>query len=131
MSDENVEIARRAIEAWNAGDMDALRELYDPEAIYRSPSDWVDAGPYLGRDAIMRQFEELRAIWPDNNFFDHVELVDAGERVVARVDFHGDTRGLPLTTEMAWLYTMRQGLIVSLEIFRTREEALAAAGLSE
>jgi ketosteroid isomerase-like protein len=33
MSHENVEIARASFEAWNAGDMDALRELYDPNAI--------------------------------------------------------------------------------------------------
>jgi ketosteroid isomerase-like protein len=33
MSRENVEIVRAAYEAWNAGDMGALRELYDPDAI--------------------------------------------------------------------------------------------------
>ena len=131
MSEENVQIARQAIEAWNAGDMDALRALYDPEAVMRNPSDWVDAGPYLGRDAVMRNFSQLRDIWPDKNFFDRVELLDAGDRVVAQVDFHGDTRGLPLTVEMAWVYTMRQGLIVSPEIFPSMDEALEAAGLTE
>jgi ketosteroid isomerase-like protein len=31
MSQENVEIVRAVFAAWNAGDMDALRELYDPD----------------------------------------------------------------------------------------------------
>ena len=35
MSQENVEIVRKLIEAWNAGDMDAFRDLYDPEIIMR------------------------------------------------------------------------------------------------
>ena len=35
MSQENVEIVRAAFEAWNAGDMDAFRELYDPDVIVR------------------------------------------------------------------------------------------------
>ena len=33
MSQENVEIVRRAHETWNAGDMIALSELYDPDAM--------------------------------------------------------------------------------------------------
>jgi ketosteroid isomerase-like protein len=129
MSQENVEIARQAIQAWNDRDMDRLRDLYDPAAVYRNPSDWVDAGPYLGRDAIMGQFSQLRDIF--SGFFDRVDLLDAGDRVVVQVDFHGDTRGLALTTEMAWVYTMRNRLIVSLEIFHSREEALQALELSE
>ena len=32
MSQENVEIVRRAYEAWNAADMEALREFYEPSA---------------------------------------------------------------------------------------------------
>ena len=130
MSEENVEIARRAIEAWNAGDMDRLRDLYDPDAVYATPSDWI-GGPYVGRDAIMEQFRELRDVWQDDSSFGRPELLDAGDRVVVQVDFHGDTRGLPLTTEVAWVYTLREGLITRLEFFRSRAEALEAAGLSE
>ena len=33
MSQENVEVVRAAYEAYNARDMDAFRELYDPGAI--------------------------------------------------------------------------------------------------
>ena len=35
MSQENVEIVKAAFEAWNAGDMDALRDLCDPHVIVR------------------------------------------------------------------------------------------------
>ena len=48
MSQENVEIVRRGFEAWNAGDMDALRELYDPGIIWRRPEGWPEPGPYVG-----------------------------------------------------------------------------------
>jgi ketosteroid isomerase-like protein len=33
MSQENMEIARATNTAWNAGDMDAFRELHDPDVI--------------------------------------------------------------------------------------------------
>jgi ketosteroid isomerase-like protein len=39
MSQENVEVFRALFEAWNAGDMDAFRELYDPDVIMRPPKD--------------------------------------------------------------------------------------------
>ena len=31
MSQENVKIVRATFEGWNAGDMDAVREQYDPD----------------------------------------------------------------------------------------------------
>jgi ketosteroid isomerase-like protein len=45
MSQENVEIVRRQFEAWNAGDMDAFRELCDPEVVMHHVKDWPEPGP--------------------------------------------------------------------------------------
>ena len=39
MSQENVEILKASIAAWNAGDMDSLRELHDPDVILRQVED--------------------------------------------------------------------------------------------
>jgi ketosteroid isomerase-like protein len=63
MSQENVEIVRAGFAAWNAGDMDPLRELYHPDAIMRMPEGWPEPGPYYGRDAVMREFGQLRETW--------------------------------------------------------------------
>jgi ketosteroid isomerase-like protein len=130
MSENNVEIAREAIEAWNAGDMERLGALYDADAVYRTPSDWV-GGPWTGREAIIEQFRDLWDVWPDDTSFGVPEFRDAGQRVAVRVPWHSATRGLALTTDVNWVYTMRDGLIVSLEFFHSWEEALEAAGLSE
>jgi ketosteroid isomerase-like protein len=63
MSQENVEIVLASFEAWNARDMDAFRELYDPDAILRMDANWPEPGPYVGREAVMREFEQLRQTW--------------------------------------------------------------------
>src|SRR5512132_2938556 len=63
MSQENVEVVRALFQAWNAGDMDAFRELYDPDAIMRMAENWPEPGPYFGREAIMCEFEQLRQTW--------------------------------------------------------------------
>ena len=130
MSQENLEIARRAIEAWNAEDMEALRALYNRDAVYVTPADWI-GGPYVGRDAVMEQFRELRDVWPDDSSFGPPEFWEGGDYVVVQIPFHTATRGLELSTDVAWVYTIREGLITQLEFFHSTEEALEAAGLSE
>src|SRR5881396_806615 len=47
MSQENVELSQAWNEAWNAGDMDAVRELYDPDVVVRPMKDWPEPGPFL------------------------------------------------------------------------------------
>ena len=131
MSQENLEIARKAIKAWNAGDMSRLRVLYDPDATMRRPADWPEPGPFVGRDAVMAEFDTVRDIFGNDSSMDRLVFRDAGDFVAVSVDFHGDTRGLPLTTEIAWVYTVRKGLIIAVEFFGSKREALEAAGLSE
>ena len=60
MSEENVEVVRRTFAAWNAGDMDALRELHDPDVIVRAPKGWPEPGPFVGREAFMRNRADAR-----------------------------------------------------------------------
>jgi len=71
MSRENVEIDQATFKAWNAGDMDALRELYGPDIIMRAPEGWPEPGPFVGREAVMRQLEQMRETWDA----DAVELI--------------------------------------------------------
>ena len=85
MSQENVEIVRASFEAWNAGDMDALRELYDPDVIVRTPEGWPEPGPYVGREAVMRQFEQLRETWDADALEPISDFIDAGDRVAREV----------------------------------------------
>jgi len=132
MSHQNVEVARKAIVAWNAGDMDRLRELYDQDAVmhYRA-ADWPEPGPFLGRDAIMRQFSWLRDTW-DADSLDLVgDPLAAGDRVVVRAVWRAAGRGPDTDMEIAWVYTLRNGLIVSAEFFQAHTEALEAAGLQK
>jgi ketosteroid isomerase-like protein len=81
MSEERVEIVRAAYQAWNAGDMDALRELYDPSIVWRAPPGWPEPGPYVGREPVMRQLEQMRATWDTDNFELISDFIDVGDRV--------------------------------------------------
>jgi uncharacterized protein len=131
MSEENVKVIRRGIEAWNAGDMERLRELYDPDAIARAPPGWPEPGPFVGRDAVIQQFRQVRDAF-DNDSLEFVsDFLDAGDRVLVRVAWKGAGHGPAMDMEWTIVYTVRRGLIFGLEYFWDHSEALEAAGLSK
>ena len=130
MSEENVKVVLGALEAWNAGDMDRLSALCDPDAIVRAPPDWPEPGPFIGREAIMRQFSQMREAFDSNNLEQLSDFLTAGDRVLVR--FAWKVAGQGPAVEVAWtfVYTVRRGLIYGLEYIPDHEEALKAAGLS-
>jgi ketosteroid isomerase-like protein len=131
MSQENVEVARGAFDAWKAGDMDAVRDLYDPNVIVRPMSDWPEPGPWVGREAVMRQWEQMRDAWSADAVEPISEFIDAADRVVVRQMWRGAGRGPDLNMEMTNVFMVRGGRIVYQEFFWDHAEALETLGLGE
>jgi ketosteroid isomerase-like protein len=130
MSQENVEIVRAAYEAYNAGDMDAFRDLHDPHVVVQTLEGWPEPGPYFGREAVMRWFEQLRETW-DAVAVEVISVIDAADRVVVRLVLHGEGRGPQADFEVTQVNTVRKGKIVYREYFWDHSEALETLGLSE
>jgi ketosteroid isomerase-like protein len=130
MSQENVEIVRAMFEAYSAGDMDAFRELHDPDVIGRMPEGWPEPG-FVGREAVMRQFEQLRETFDATSVRPISDFIDAGDRVVVRLAYHGEGHGPEMNFEMTQVITVRNGKILYREYFWDHAEALEAVGLSE
>jgi len=131
MSQENVEVVRAGFQAWNAGDMDAVREMHDPSVIARTLEGWPEPGPFVGRDAVMRQFARVRAAWDTDAIEPIGDFLDAGDRVIVRVFFHDLGIGPEANLEFTIVYTVRERRIFFIEYFWDHAEALEAAGLSE
>jgi ketosteroid isomerase-like protein len=131
MSEENVEIVRRGFEVWNTGDMDALRELYDPGIVWRPAEGWPEPGPYVGREAVMRQLEQLRRTWDGDTLEPIDDFIDAGDRVVVRIIWRGAGQGPELNMELTGVYAVRDERIIGIEFFWDHADALEAAGLRE
>src|SRR5262245_40197014 len=125
MSRENIELITRTFAAWNAGDIEAVREIWDPDAIVRAPRGWPEPGPIQGRDAGFRQVERLRETW-DADGVRLTDVRDLDNRVTTRFTWHGTGHGPDLAMEMTALYTIRDGLIAECEYFWDHAEALEA-----
>jgi ketosteroid isomerase-like protein len=131
MSQENVEIVQAAFEAWNAGNLDDLREMYDPNVIVLATEDWPEPGPFVGREAVMRQGEQLRQTWDTVTLEPLGDFIGVGDRVAIRHIWHGVGHGPDSQLEFTALYTVRRGRISIIEYFWNHTEALEALGLSE
>jgi ketosteroid isomerase-like protein len=61
------------------------------------------------------------------------EVIDAGDRVVARIhqSARGKASGVPVEEDWWFVYGVRDGKIARVEMYRSRDKALEAAGLQE
>jgi|SRR4029453_716246 ketosteroid isomerase-like protein len=134
MSEENVEIVRQAWEAWVRKDNETGLALYDPEVqIDLTAVPHIGQSEvYFGREGLQEWLRDLLASFGIVKT-EVEEWIDAGEQVIAMVHSYrrGKRSGVPVDMVQAHLWTVHDGLLLRLQIFSTRAEALEAAGLSE
>ena len=142
MSRENVEIVRALIEVFLSGTSESDRE----DTLSKSAEGWdpaieLDAsdspvldinGVYRGRAAVQEFWREWLAAWETIRFDYH--LIDAGDRIVQlfNLRMRGRSTGIELPFgNLAWLYKLKDGLVVYQKLYMSHSEALEAVGLSE
>jgi ketosteroid isomerase-like protein len=134
MSQENVEIVRRAWEAWVRKDNETALAMYDPKVqIDLTAVPHIgQSGVYFGLEGVQEHLRDMLASFEVMNT-EVEEWIDAGERVIAMIHTYrrGKRSGVPVDRREAHLWTVRDGLLLRLQIFATRAEALEAAGLRE
>src|SRR5215207_11113270 len=111
--------------------MDAVRELYDPEAVLRLPAGWPEPGPFVGQEAVMRQWHQMRETFDADAVETISDFMEAGDRVAVRNIWRGAGRGPDANLELTNVFMIRRGAIVYQEFFWDHAEALDALGLSE
>jgi ketosteroid isomerase-like protein len=124
MSEENVELFERGVEAWNRGDFEAWIQQFD------SGVEWQGLiEVFRGHDGARRAWDILRADVELTVRFDDIR--DLGESALALGEARaiGQRSGLHLRAELAQLAQFRDGRIVALRDFAEHAEALAATGL--
>jgi ketosteroid isomerase-like protein len=131
MSQENVEVVKAAFEAYNRGDLDAWLADADPDIEWHLLPQATDPGPHRGRQVILERAKLWRQTLGGLRA-EVVEFIDAGEYVIAPVCMRGQPPGSDAEVVLDEVYVskLRNGKVVELREFRTKTEALEAAGLS-
>ncbi|HEY4428050.1 MAG TPA: nuclear transport factor 2 family protein [Solirubrobacteraceae bacterium] len=132
MSQGNVEIVRRAIEAFSRDGPEAATAFFDPEIEWHDLPEQPDAGVHHGREGFLAAVEQFTGGFEDyrvliEETFNHGNQVITYNRTVGR----GSGSGATFEQRGAAVWTLRNGLIARVEWFGTQREALKAVGLEE
>jgi ketosteroid isomerase-like protein len=134
MSQENVEVVRSVIDAFNRHDPDLLASYVAAEG----EADWSRSiapyrGVYSGPDEWRDWFRLRLEAW-SNARWEPLELMDLDrERVllVVRLLAQGRDSGVEVTASSGIIWTVRDGKVHRAELFQNKAEALEAVGLRE
>jgi ketosteroid isomerase-like protein len=126
---------RLAVEAANRKDHEAAFVLAPPDFESTLQPEWVGIGfdpVYRGREGrvrLQRQFEAELGEFEN----DPEEIIDLGDHLLLLGRMRGTGRGsgAAFDSEVVYVLTLSRGRVVRERLFRSHEEALEAAGLSE
>jgi ketosteroid isomerase-like protein len=129
VSQENVEIVRRGLEAFRDGKIDAALALGHPQMVSTRVD--PDGAVFHGHDGLL----QLMADWTEGFeewSYRAEEYVDAGDSVVVHIRQWGRGAGSGVSVEADnWiLYAVEGGLITRVHIYTDRAQAYAAAGIT-
>jgi ketosteroid isomerase-like protein len=133
MSQENLELVRRAIEAFSDEGIDAALEYFDPEIEWWAPPEWLEDRLYRGHEGL----RELAAFWSEQ--FDEYQLkaekfIELGDdQVLALLHQWGRIKGSgdPVEQPVGYIAHIRKGKLAEVYVYFSWEATLEAAGLSE
>ena len=129
MSQENVEVLRRANEFLERGEV--CPDCYDPEIEYTTQPDSPNYTTYKGLDGLRRSLASVGEAW-DGIRVELRDVIEQDDVIVALLHFRlRGHSGVELEVDQGWAYWMRDGKIRRLKQYGTKREALEAAGLRD
>jgi ketosteroid isomerase-like protein len=132
MSQENVDLVRRSIDAYNRRDLETIETLNHPDVeLDWSASRGLQAGVYHGweevrgfYDTFLETFEEVK-VHPER-------FIDSSDSVVVPNSAQIRGRdGIETTARSALVFELHGGRIARICLYQETGEALEAAGVKE
>ena len=133
MSQENVEIVRQMLGAFNRGDFQASSAFLDENVELHGTSGGLSDGNIAsGIEAVRQTFEMWDEDWEETELRPQ-EFIDVGDQVVLLQHElrRGRGSGVEVESETAVLFDLRDGRVTRMQGFMDQAEALEAAGLRE
>jgi ketosteroid isomerase-like protein len=133
MSQENVEVVRGMLDAFNRDDLDGVIACFDQACEIVEPSEMPDspATGFRGHEGIREWMGNLRGTAQAE--FEPSAFTTMGELVVCELASRGlgHASGVPIEWTTFALVRIRAGKIAEVRVFLSKDQALEAAGLRE
>jgi uncharacterized protein len=135
MSQENVEVVRRLLEAWRRGEGRATLDALAPDVEWDATESTVPglAGIYRGHAGVAEFWRQWLAAWETIDVLRY-ELLDAPDKVILLLDqrMRGWSSGIDTDIiKYAQVFTVRDGKVVHWKVYEDQDKALEAAGLRD
>ncbi len=135
MSQENVEMVGRGIEAWNRRDLGGFLDVWHPEAEWRPafPKGTEGTGTvFRGHEGVRRAWHNVRSAWTEYRL-DVAEARMSGQDLVVLGHIHvrGATSGVEIDSDWSAVVRFREDKVISAWDWLDHVSALEAAGLQE
>ena len=136
MSEENVEVVRRAIDANRSGSPEDTVEramaLADPNCVFTSRLTSVGGAAYQGHQGARAYFADMADAWREWRH-EVNEMTEVGPNaVLTQVTFRATGKsGVDVAQRIAMVWVLSGRRILEIHSYPSRQEALEAVGLSE
>ncbi len=134
MSEENVELVRRAVQAFNERGFDGIgaSELVTDDFEFHEPPEQPAPRVARGREEVRRLGGEFDAAWEEHRSEpQEIRALDADRVLLVSVEHFKGRDGIEVEAPFAAIFTVREGRLARWHAFWDTEKALEAAGLSE
>jgi ketosteroid isomerase-like protein len=125
---DQLDTARRGIEAYNRGDLGALFELVTDDVEFVVPETMANSGTYRGREGFRAMVAQWNEAWGEFRL-EIEELIEDGDVVIVPVVQYGRGRESGIETRMPAVHLMRfrGGRLYRWRLCENREEAMRHA----
>ena len=132
MSQANIELVRRGLDAFARGDREEMRATVHPGIVAVRTPPFPDPQTHHGLDGVLRMYADWTADFMNFEMWTG-DFVAGDDRVVVEVFQRGEGRasGALVEGHFWFVYTVADGRITRLDAFATRSAAFEAAGLPE
>jgi ketosteroid isomerase-like protein len=130
VSQQNVEVVRRSLEAFNARNVDELVGLTDPDGEWLPFRAQLEGIVYRRHEGVRQYVRDIDEDWEAFRI-DPLEFHDSGERVavIGRVTALGRGSTVDFDSIAGFVFELHRGRVRRLTSHSTPEAALEAVGL--
>jgi ketosteroid isomerase-like protein len=127
--ERDIEVAAAMFTAFAAEDAERMLALADEGILVEGGPIAERTGrtdPYRGHQGLKELLRDLAKIWGELQVSPR-EYRHLGGAVLVTATMTAHSQGGMMSGSVAWIYRIRRGKIVSIEVFRSESEALASA----
>ena len=130
MSEENVEVIRRAVEVFNSEGPEAAGERFFADDVeFHDPPDSPSPRIARGRGQVREQFNAFNEAWEKHTSEpQEIRAIGADKVLLVSTEHFVGRDGIELQAPSAAVFTLRDGKVIRWQAFWSRAGALDAAG---